>query len=83
MDVALEFDQRGEQWMIDKSPRGPAKDHSKSASQKARSRSVPADALGEVIGAQLRAIYDEVVAQPIPDRLLELLSRLDDQAGDK
>jgi hypothetical protein len=35
------------------------------------------------IGAKLKAMYDEVVAQPIPDRLLDLLSRLDDKAGDK
>jgi len=30
------------------------------------------------IGRQLRAVYDEVLHQPIPDRFLELLSRLDD-----
>jgi Anti-sigma factor NepR len=35
------------------------------------------------IGAKLKAMYDEVVAQPIPDRLLELLNRLDDKAEDK
>jgi hypothetical protein len=28
------------------------------------------------IGDQLKAIYDAVVAEPVPDRLLELLDRL-------
>ena len=30
------------------------------------------------IGRQLRAVYDEVLQQPIPERFLELLSQLDD-----
>ena len=34
------------------------------------------------IAQQLKAMYDEVVAQPVPDRLLELLKRLDD-GGEK
>jgi len=29
------------------------------------------------IAGQLKAIYDEVAAEPIPDRLLQLLDRLD------
>ena len=29
-----------------------------------------------VVG-QLKALYDEVIAEPIPDRLLQLLDRLD------
>ena len=29
------------------------------------------------IGDQLKAVYDAVAAEPIPDRLLELLNRLD------
>ena len=35
------------------------------------------------IGLKLRELYDDVVAEPVPDRLLELLSKLganDDQA---
>jgi Anti-sigma factor NepR len=32
---------------------------------------------------QLKAMYDEVVAQPVPDRLLELLKRLDDGGAEK
>jgi len=35
------------------------------------------------IGRQLRAVYDEVLHQPIPDRFLELLSRLDDIAPEE
>lgn len=35
------------------------------------------------IAEQLKAMYDEVVAQPVPDRLLELLKRLDDGGAKK
>ncbi len=40
------------------------------------------------IGRQLRAVYDDVLNQPVPDRLLELLEELDgkkavDKADDK
>jgi hypothetical protein len=31
------------------------------------------------IGEQLRAIYDDVVQQGVPDRFADLLKRLDDQ----
>jgi Anti-sigma factor NepR len=34
------------------------------------------------IGRQLRAIYDDVVNQGVPDRFVELLSRLDDPDGE-
>ena len=30
------------------------------------------------IGRQLRAVYDDVVKQPIPDRFLDLMKQLDD-----
>lgn len=30
------------------------------------------------IGRQLRAIYDDLLSQPVPDRFLELLRQLDD-----
>jgi hypothetical protein len=33
--------------------------------------------LDRYISGQLKAIYDEVAAEPIPDRLLQLLDRLD------
>jgi hypothetical protein len=32
------------------------------------------------IADQLKAIYDSVVAEPVPDRLLHLLDRLDGDA---
>ncbi len=31
------------------------------------------------IGRQLRAVYDDVVKQPIPDRFLALMKQLEDQ----
>ena len=35
------------------------------------------------IGQQLRAMYDDVVSQGVPDRFIELLGRLDDKQADK
>jgi hypothetical protein len=35
------------------------------------------------IGRQLRSLYDSVVQQPVPDRFLELLSKLDEKSGGK
>jgi Anti-sigma factor NepR len=37
----------------------------------------PSAAMDRYIADQLRAIYDAVTAEPVPDRLLELLDRLD------
>ncbi|ODN72094.1 hypothetical protein A6302_00609 [Methylobrevis pamukkalensis] len=37
---------------------------------------LPADAQN-VIGRKLKAMYDEVVQQPVPDRFLDLLAKLD------
>ncbi|MHB2168879.1 NepR family anti-sigma factor [Alsobacter sp. R-9] len=34
------------------------------------------------IGRQLRAIYDDVLSQPVPDRFRELMERLDRVQGD-
>lgn len=33
--------------------------------------------MGEQIGRELRGLYDDVVAQPVPDRFLDLLNRLE------
>ena len=33
--------------------------------------------LGEHIGRELRGLYEDVVAQPVPDRFLELLNKLE------
>jgi Anti-sigma factor NepR len=51
--------------------------------KKAGSRSAPPlpaeDAKADqYIAEQLKAMYDAVVVEPIPDRLLQLLDRLDD-----
>ena len=35
------------------------------------------------IGKQLRALYDDVVNEPIPDRFVELLNRLDDSSKEQ
>jgi hypothetical protein len=35
------------------------------------------ESVDRYIAGQLKAIYDEVAAEPIPDRLLQLLDRLD------
>jgi hypothetical protein len=37
----------------------------------------------EHIGRQLRALYDEVASQPVPDRFMELLNRLGEKSGDE
>jgi hypothetical protein len=44
--------------------------------------SVPGDVQSH-IGRQLRSLYDSVVQQPVPDRFLELLSKLDEESGGK
>ncbi|HEY8382861.1 MAG TPA: NepR family anti-sigma factor [Microvirga sp.] len=33
------------------------------------------------IGDQLRAMYDDLVQQPVPDRFRDLLSKLENQGG--
>ena len=35
------------------------------------------------IGRQLRTVYDDVLNQPIPDRFMELLQKLDARKSDK
>lgn len=35
------------------------------------------------IGRQLRAVYDDIISEPIPDRFLELLQQLEESAGKK
>jgi hypothetical protein len=39
--------------------------------------------LKDYIGRQLRALYDDVVNQPVPDRFKELLDRLDEKTRDE
>ena len=35
---------------------------------------------GDVIGKELQNLYDDVVAQPVPDRFLSLLNQLEKSA---
>jgi hypothetical protein len=36
--------------------------------------------VGEYIGRELRSLYDDVVAQPVPDRFLMLLNKLESES---
>jgi hypothetical protein len=47
--------------------------------RKGRGRPPVNETLQHVIGSQLKAAYDEVVRQPVPDRFIELLSALEDK----
>ncbi len=61
--------------MPDKASRQPQK-----RARKARSLSAEAAKADQYIADQLKAMYDAVVVEPIPDRLLQLLGRLDDDS---
>lgn len=66
--------------MPEKTPGRPRKRATKPpGSDAASSRAAPV-AVDRHIAKQLKAIYDAVVAEPIPDRLLQLLGRLDTDA---
>lgn len=40
----------------------------------------PSNDIGEQIGRELRGLYADVVSQPVPDRFLDLLNRLENGA---
>jgi hypothetical protein len=40
-------------------------------------------AVDRAIGARLRALYDEVAQEPVPDRFVELLRQLDEKKPDR
>lgn len=40
------------------------------------------DAMQTLIGKQLRDLYDSVLVEPLPDKIVELLTKLDDLTGD-
>jgi anti-sigma factor NepR-like protein len=44
-----------------------------------RSKSSPQHKISEQIGKELRAIYDGVLQEPIPDRFLALVDRLGEE----
>jgi hypothetical protein len=39
--------------------------------------------IGQAIGRRLRNYYDHIVAQPVPDRFIELLKRLEEREAGK
>ncbi len=45
--------------------------------QSGKAGSVPAVDIQAYIGTQLRAVYDDIAKQPIPDRFLDLMRRLE------
>jgi Anti-sigma factor NepR len=65
--------------MPGKTPGNPRKRAKAPAASRAspRAASAPAE---RYIADQLKAVYDAVAAEPLPDRLLELLDRLDADA---
>jgi hypothetical protein len=64
--------------MPDKTPRKPRKRAVKIASSSSALARAEAEKADQYIGSQLKAIYDAVAVEPIPDRLMQLLDRLDD-----
>jgi hypothetical protein len=57
---------------------GSAKSSERSEDVSPFPRAAPvAGLLGEHIGRELRGLYEDVVAQPVPDRFLELLNKLE------
>lgn len=40
-------------------------------------REIEPNKMGEQIGAQLRTLYNDVLEQPVPERFLELLNKLE------
>ena len=66
--------------MPDKTSGRPRKRARKAASRNASPLPAEDAKADQYIADQLKAIYDAVVVEPIPDRLLQLLDRLDDDA---
>ena len=64
--------------MPDKTSGRPRKRARKAASRSASPLAAEDAKADQYIADQLKAMYDAVVVEPIPDRLLQLLDRLDD-----
>jgi hypothetical protein len=64
----------------DKSSGRPRKRARKGASRGAAPLPAEDAKADQYIADQLKAMYDAVVVEPIPDRLLQLLDRLDDES---
>ena len=65
--------------MPDKTPGRPRKKARKPASSSAASVRAATEKADQYIADQLKAIYDAVIVEPVPDRLLQLLDRLDNE----
>jgi Anti-sigma factor NepR len=63
--------------MPEKRPARPRKRGAKATTHGATSPRGASAGVKQYIAGHLKAMYDEVVAQPIPERLLQLLDRLD------
>ena len=63
--------------MPDKTSGRPRKRAAKAASSDTASVRAAAEKADQYIADQLKAMYDAVVVEPVPDRLLQLLERLD------
>lgn len=66
----------GDSSMPDKTSRKPGKGTRKTAPLAAQAGGAEAAKADQYIGAQLKAMYDAVSVEPIPDHLLQLLDRL-------
>jgi hypothetical protein len=64
--------------MPDKTSGRPRKKATKAASSGAAAVR-GAEKTDQYIADQLKAMYDAVIVEPVPDRLLQLLDRLDDE----
>ncbi len=66
--------------MNERKPSGPDKSMDTASTRTRKPNSKPAKLSRDVqarLGQQLRAMYDDVVGQGVPDRFAELLNRLD------
>jgi ribosome assembly protein YihI (activator of Der GTPase) len=66
--------------MPDKTSRKPRKGARKTAPLATPERGAEAAKADQYIADQLKAMYDAVTVEPIPDHLLQLLDRLDNDA---
>ena len=66
--------------MPDKASRRPRKRATRTGSSRSKVVRAEAEKADQYIAEQLKALYDAVVVEPVPDRLLQLLDRLDDDA---
>jgi Anti-sigma factor NepR len=64
--------------MPDKTSRRPRKRATKAVLSRSALVRAEAEKTDQYIADQLKAMYDAVAVEPVPDRLLQLLDRLDD-----